>query len=216
MGSAAIGHAASENVNIEIVAINLAGRQVNLTHDPAADLSPAVSRDGRIAFVSTRGRNGADLYVMEDDGSNVRKLTTSVTDHSGVVWDDALDMTQASWSPHSDRIAFDGFSGAAPPGCLHNCAVWGVLTIGSDGSGLKEAAVRAKAPAWSPDGGRLAYESDIDADGLAGSVTVTRLDGSGSVRVGAINHASDVGPAWSPSGRELAFQASQMDGAPSW
>ena len=210
VGHAAVGRAAPEGANIEIVSIDLAGRQVNLTHDAAADLSPAVAHDGRIAFVSTRG-DGADLYVMENDGSDVRRLT----DHSGVVWDDALDRSQAAWSPRGDKIAFDGFSGAIQPGCLQHCAVWGVLTIGSDGSGLRQVAARARAPAWSPDGRRLAYESDIDAYGLAASVTVSRVDGSGSVRIPAVNNSSEVGPVWSSRG-ELAFQASSTDGAAMW
>ena len=33
----------------------------NLTNDPAFDVAPAVARDGRIAFVSTRGGEGRRL-----------------------------------------------------------------------------------------------------------------------------------------------------------
>ena len=45
------------------------------THPFASDTTPAWSPDGRkIAFVSNRDRNG-EIYVMNADGSGLRKLT---------------------------------------------------------------------------------------------------------------------------------------------
>jgi hypothetical protein len=62
VGTADMGRAAEQGFNLEIVAIDAAGRQTNLTQNAAADLAPAVARDGRIVSVSTRdGR--PDLYV---------------------------------------------------------------------------------------------------------------------------------------------------------
>jgi Tol biopolymer transport system component len=200
---------------VDIVAIDLAGRRTNLTQNPAVDLAPAVARNGRIVFVSTRGGT-PDLYVMDGDGGNVRRLTTSATDHSGVAWNEALDVSQASWSPSAEKIAFDGLYSAFGPPCAQHCANWRVLVIGSDGSGLREVALDARAPAWSPDGRRLAYNSGINVYFEGGSVTITRLDGSAPpVRVKA-NHLSDVGPVWSPNGGEVAFQASPTQGARTW
>jgi hypothetical protein len=42
--------AGGQQSNADIVAIDLAGRQTNLTHDPAFDVNPAVARDGKIVF----------------------------------------------------------------------------------------------------------------------------------------------------------------------
>ena len=60
-------------------------------------------------------------------------------DASGVAWDEALHLTQASWSPRGDRIAFDGRSWSAGP----LPASWGEPARSRrrvDGGGLKEIA----------------------------------------------------------------------------
>jgi Tol biopolymer transport system component len=211
-----VGRTANTQYDVEIVAIDLAGRQTNLTKNPAVDLAPAVARDGQIVFLSTRSGSGADLYVMDRDGRNVRRLTRSAVDHSGIAWSEALDASQASWSPRGRRIAFDGLYWAAGPTCERLCVNWRVLVMGADGRGLEQMALDARAPAWSPDGRRLAYESGIDAEFTARSVTIVRLDGSGSVRVKAINGDSALGPVWSPSGREVAFQGGPTTASRSW
>lgn len=216
LGTADIGESATKQYNIDIVAVDRAGRQTNLTHDPAVDIAPAVARDGRIVFVSTRGGpSSADLYVMDGNGRNVRRLTNGAADQSGVVWDEVPEWSQASWSPHGANIAFDGQYGAGGPDCLRLCVDWDVRIIGANGSGLKKIALAARAPEWSTKD-RLANESDVDRELSAGSLTITRLDGSGSVQVKAFNRDSSVGPVWSPSGAELAFQAQRTDGARNW
>jgi Tol biopolymer transport system component len=206
--SADLGRASRTDYNIEIVAIDLTGRQTNLTHDPAIDVAPTVARDGRIAFFSSRG--GGDLYVMNRDGRNVRRVTKA---DAGVALAEDLLWSQASWSPRGDRIAFDGKYLAQGPPCEQHCEGWRVLVIGSDGSGLEPAGLGARA-AWSPDGTRIAYESDVDSYTEPRSITIARLDGSGSVRVPAINGQFDIGPAWSPTGKEVAFQTQRADGSP--
>jgi Tol biopolymer transport system component len=199
--------------NIEIIPIDLAGRQTNLTHNRAFDVNPTVARDGRIAFFSTRD-GGGDLYVMDGDGRNVRRLTNGTVDQSGIEFGDDLEWSQASWSPHGDKIAFDGKYLAAGPPCEQHCANWHVLVVGSDGNGRKQVALGARAPAWSPGGRFLAYESGVDGYFGAGSVTIARPDGSSPVVTRAVNGVSSVGPVWSPRGGEIAFQAAA--GARTW
>jgi Tol biopolymer transport system component len=207
VGAANLGRASSKEFNFEIVAIDLAGRQTNLTHDPAIDTGPAVASDGQIAFLSSRGGTD-DLYLMDGDGSNVRRMTNGAVDGSGVALAEDLAWSQASWSPRGDQVAFDGkYFASDPTTCLQHCAGWDVLVVGSDGSELRRIAVGARAPAWSPDGRRLAYESGIGPDYGAESLTIMRLDSVGSVQVKASNTDSNVGPVWSPDGSEIAFQA---------
>ncbi len=66
-----------------------------LTDDPAQDVMPAVSPDGRyIAFCSDR--NGSwDIFVMPIDGGKAVQLTN-----------DAAHDLHPSWSPDGDRIVF--------------------------------------------------------------------------------------------------------------
>lgn len=53
------------------------GVVTRLTVDPAADVAPAWSPDGRrIAFVFYRGGN-VDLYLMNRDGSGLTRVTTN-------------------------------------------------------------------------------------------------------------------------------------------
>ncbi len=66
-----------------------------LTDDPADDLLPAWSPDGRtIAFVSTRDGN-PEIYVMDGDGGNQRRLTFSSTGD----W-------RPAWLPDSNHLVF--------------------------------------------------------------------------------------------------------------
>jgi Tol biopolymer transport system component len=113
---------------------------VQLTHS-SGDGSPTWSPDGtKIAFASSRDDPNFDIYVMNSDGSAVRRLTSN----------SASDWTPA-WSPDGRWIAFvsnrDGNYAiylAAPDGSVVLRLTQGtddVLTYWSD-----------RSPAWSPVG----------------------------------------------------------------
>jgi Tol biopolymer transport system component len=207
-GSSGRGEALPDS---EIVAISLTGKQTNLTRNPAVDTSPAIAPDGRIAFVSTRGGR-PDLYVMDGDGSNVRRLTSSPFTVTGEVEDedtvsccDGGD-TQVAWSPSGRRLAFDAANWYVPPPCFRNCVTWDTYAIRDDGSDLRLVAPFARAPSWSPDGRSLAHLGAVDPFGAATRVTIRRLDGSRVRDIRVENIMSEVGPTWSPRGHEIAFQ----------
>jgi TolB protein len=92
--------------DVAVAAIDGSAKR-RLTDDPGEDASPAWSPDGsRIAFVSDRDHNGeclfhdcignaGELYVMDADGSDQRRLTTTAATESS-----------PSWSPDGDRIVF--------------------------------------------------------------------------------------------------------------
>ena len=74
--------------NFDIYTIELdSGRVRRLTDHPAVDARPAFSPDGQqVVFYSNRdaeGQRGRDLYIMDADGSNVRRVTRLIADGRG-------------------------------------------------------------------------------------------------------------------------------------
>jgi Tol biopolymer transport system component len=62
--------------NFEIYSERDGSNERRLTRNREDDLTPAWSPDGgRIAFASTRDCHGAEIYVMNADGSAVRRVT---------------------------------------------------------------------------------------------------------------------------------------------
>ena len=83
------------NLDIYMVGGNQPQRQ--LTSNSSPDYDPAWSPDGLlIAFVSKRSGSGGDIFVMEADGSNHRRLT----------YTDVAIERHPSWSPDGSQIVF--------------------------------------------------------------------------------------------------------------
>ena len=162
--------------NMEIYAARADGSELRrLTHDVALDDHPNWSPDGqRIVFVSTRAAPSADtppgrawngIYVMNADGSRVRRLSPPADEAKGADYSPA-------WSPAGDRIAFasgDGAEGGT-----------NVLVMNSDGTGRREVIADGGWPSFTADGAGLYFHSR--RDGRWGIWRV-RLDGSDPQRV---------------------------------
>jgi Tol biopolymer transport system component len=76
-----------------------------------------------------------------------------------------------------------------------------VLTIAADGTGARLLLRNAYAPAWSPDGSRLAFVSRRSGDE---EIYVARADGASVERL-TRSPGPDLSPAWSSDGRRIAF-----------
>ena len=156
----------------------------------ADDRDPAWSPDARIAFTSDRdGRTS--LYVMNADGSGLSRLTNNRAADFG-----------AAWSPDARKIAFtsnrDGYAA--------------LYVMNADGSEQTKLAGDSlwtwAAPAWSPDGAKLAVTlarrhgccdtswvsiMDVDGTNLRTVYTQPAVSGFGSP------------PNWSPDGKRIVF-----------
>jgi dipeptidyl aminopeptidase/acylaminoacyl peptidase len=115
-------------------------------------------------------------------------------------------------SPDASKIAFA--TTTSPRGDTDRA----IQTVDADGSHLTTlfdvVGAYDSAPAWSPDGTRIAFESDSNADGAnpEGDMEIWVMDADGSPAVQITHNAvRDEGPAWSPDGTMLAFSSGADD-----
>jgi TolB protein len=99
----------------------------------------------RIAFV-----RDDDIWVMDADGSDQRNLTRTPT----------LEDSYPSWSPSGRRMAWQKQSIADTPAY----DVWKMRADGSGNVRLTFSAGLDATPAWSPDGGKIAFIRDAQGD----------------------------------------------------
>lgn len=166
------------------------GSELPLTDTSALDFNAAFSPDGsQIAFVSTRDGN-LELYVMNADGSQQRRLTENfeLDDHP-------------AWSPDGKQIAFSSTRQPAPAGRAWN----GIYVMNADGSDVQRLSGDEAAdysPAWSPRGDWIALSSGSGRSGDS-DIYVMRPDGSARRRV-----AENGGwPAFIDGGSAIAFHS---------
>jgi Tol biopolymer transport system component len=78
----------------------------------------------------------------------------------------------------------------------------------TSGSGVDE-----YAPAWSPNGNRIAFASGSDPTTIDFELYSIRVDGSGQNQLTNSANAFNSDPAWSPDGTKIAFEAKRGSGA---
>jgi len=171
--------------------------------------SPAWSPDGRqIAFVNwTQGISGGsvptELYLIDRDGTNRRKLPIRVTEHPGERSDVVTGM---AWSPDGKMLAVTRIFGLY------------VLTLDNPGEPKtvyqEKSELAISSPVWSPDGKKIAFyrwsnPSGVDYEHTA-EVHVVNTDGTKEITVATRVIKSrfsqqDIPMRWSADGRQLFF-----------
>jgi hypothetical protein len=177
-GMSRIASVGTHDGGIKVVHADGTGGRV-LTTD--RDWSPAWSPDGsRLAFDRERIDGGADIYVINADGSGVTRLTNT-TAHD----------TDPAWSPNGQQIAF------TRDGVLH--------VMNANGTGVTSRSLGGGEhnPSWSPDGTRILVNRwDPGSDGWR--IWAVNTNGSGATAL-TFGPGDDHHPRWSPDGRHIAF-----------
>ncbi len=189
------------------------------------DGAPRWSPDGsQLAFVAKRGDNkGGQLYVISARGGEARKLTELNED-----------IGDPAWSPDGTRIAFSARvpdeayeeedEHKRPPRRITRLAYkldnvgWTadrrtqIFVVAVDGSGepdqITSGEADSSAPAWSPDGTRIAFVSarseDWDID-LESDLFVMRAEG-GDPELLTSRDGTCEAPVWSPDGTRISYR----------
>lgn len=123
----------------EIVGVGRDGKDRKTLTAGGVNNWPAYSPDGtRIAFCSSRD-GGFDLYVMDADGTGLRRIAQL----AGM-------QARPAWSPDGRRLAFT----------WNRAGTYEVHAVNLDGTGrvpLTGGAERSDYPAWHPDGGSVVF-----------------------------------------------------------
>ena len=185
---------------------------------PGDDFLPVWSPDGtRLAF--NNGNEGGDLYVGRTDGSpparvaRLREVDPGVAGGNFYPPEFPAGSQPPAWSPDGEKIAFgvelEGEDASA--GRARVTAVGAQIdVVGADGSGrtrLTDVPGQAGAPAWSPDGTRIAFVVLVpDGEGsiAGGGLYVVGADGASPTQLTDVVPGPEP-PAWSPDGARLLF-----------
>ena len=175
----------------------------------ASDISPAWSPDGsQIAFASDRNGN-YDIYVMRADGSKVVQLTRDPL--ANLYYLRSPTDSMPAWSPDGERIAF--ISGR-DNGIMMSYDPLGIYVMNTNGSHVVRTVWDPgtlsvdRWPAWSPDGSRIVFASQVYAANA--DIYVMNEDGSSAMQL-TKSEGDNTTPAWSPDGSRIAF-LSNRDG----
>jgi len=171
------------------------------------DRAPATEPSGRILFLQEAPGSGPvggsagfhpeyQLFAMNVDGTGVVRLT-----HRSAAF--PADIEGPEWAPDGSRIAFDG---EADDGHAH------IFAMNADGSGLMQITsgdgdeIDAT---WSPDGTRLAVETQRSPSEPTGIAIVDVATGELHMITENPISGDDAFPAWSPDGTRIAFARSR-------
>jgi TolB protein len=146
-----------------------------------------------IVFTSDRdgGTGKREIYLMDFDGRNQRRLTNGKT----------LSINP-SWSPDGQQIVFTSYSHMFPR----------LFRMSRNGAGLREISTGVElnaSPSFAPDGKKIVFAGAIQGNP---DIFVINTDGSGLKRL-THSLAVDSTPRWSPVGNQILFTSS-LSGTP--
>ncbi len=162
-----------------------------VTSDPADDVMPAFSPDGKtIAFASDRSGNW-DIYTVSVDGGSTVQITNDA-DHE----------LHPTWSPDGRHIAY----------CKLNSqtARWEIWVVDVANPGMRHFLDYGVFPEWCPDPAqnRILFQRAKQRGSRDYSIwTIDYVDGQAKYPTEIVSaaNAALINPAWSPDGSRIVF-----------
>ena len=153
-----------------------------------AALYVSVSPSGKKIAVGKLVEGNRDIYVMDADGKNPKRITTDLAEDFA-----------PSWSSDGKQIVFNNRTNGKPE----------IYTIYADGTGLKRITFsgdfRSYNPIWSPDGKHIVYY--FEKGDRKDQLYVMKPDGSGAKNI--TNDAfNNIFPGWIDKNRIIYGQGS--------
>lgn len=181
-----------------------------LTETPGYDAEATIGPDGRIVFTSVRDGD-MEIYSMNGDGSDVRRLTTRQGPDGGPFF-----------SADGSKIVFRGREIPDGPEYedykrLLDEGLWRpteleIFVMDADGGNLLQVTDLGGAsfgPFWHPDGERIIFSSNWhNPDGRNFDLFIINVDGSGLEQI-TFGETFDGFPMFSPDGQHLVFASNR-------
>lgn len=151
------------------------------------------SPDGlKLAYLNAGNGGRNDLYVINADGTNQKRLTDT-PEEEGI----------PAWSPRGDTIAISIPIDGDAEIFLLDVETGEVISQLTDNEGVDD-----YMPAWSPDGSHIVYVSRDETEG-SDEIHIMTADGETDTQI-TDNAVEDYYPAWAPDGDTIVFVSARV------